>query len=112
MKNLLVRLLLYLVATDTTQKSYENFIIFQLLFAILMCIIAFVRCLTHKVLFLSNIFEIGILMDLQVLKSSESKNNIFSSWSVLGNAIASLRDRGPSGSRTYIRRTDHAGLVH
>ena len=36
----------------------------------------------EKVLFWGQIFEIEILMDLHVMKTPESKNQIFSIWSV------------------------------
>ena len=36
----------------------------------------------EKVLFLGQIFEMEILMDLHVLRSPESENLIFSKWSV------------------------------
>ena len=36
----------------------------------------------EKVLFLVQIFEVEILMDLHVLRSSESEKHIFSKWSV------------------------------
>ena len=35
-----------------------------------------------KVLFLGQIFEVEILMDIHVLSSLESQNHIFSVWSV------------------------------
>ena len=38
--------------------------------------------MVEKALFLGQILEIEILIDLQILKSVESKNNIFSSWYV------------------------------
>ena len=38
--------------------------------------------MVKKVLFLGRIFEIEILMDLHVMKTPESKNQIFSIWSV------------------------------
>ena len=36
----------------------------------------------EKVLFLGQIFEMKILLDLHVLRAPESKNHIFSGWSV------------------------------
>ena len=48
--------------------------------------IAFFLSLTHgmvvKILFSDQIFEEGILIDLQILKHPESKNYIFSDWSM------------------------------
>ena len=38
--------------------------------------------MADKVLFLGQIFEMEILMDLHVLRSPESENHIFSGWSV------------------------------
>ena len=38
--------------------------------------------MVEKVLFLGQIFEMEILMDLHVMRTSESKNHIFSIWSV------------------------------
>ena len=36
----------------------------------------------EKLLYLGQIFEMEILMDLHVLRSPESENHIFSKWSV------------------------------
>ena len=38
--------------------------------------------MVEKVLFLGQIFEVEILMDLHVMRTPESKNYIFSAWSV------------------------------
>ena len=38
--------------------------------------------MVEKVLFLSQIFEMEILMDLHFMRASESENHIFSIWSV------------------------------
>ena len=38
--------------------------------------------MVEKVLFWGQIFEIEILMDLQILSSPESENHIFSGWFV------------------------------
>ena len=39
-------------------------------------------CTVQKMLFLGQIFEMVIFMDLQILRSFESENHIFSAWSV------------------------------
>ena len=38
--------------------------------------------MVEKVLLLDQIFELEILIDLHVMRSPESENNIFSIWSV------------------------------
>ena len=48
----------------------------------LICIFTSYKCMVAKVLFLGQIFEIDILIDLHVLRSLESKNQIFIGWSV------------------------------
>ena len=39
-------------------------------------------CMIQKVFILGQFFEMQILMDLHVLKSPESENDIFSRWSL------------------------------
>ena len=45
-------------------------------------LLSLIRIKVEKVLFLSQIFEVEILMDLHVVRSPESENHIFSVWSV------------------------------
>ena len=40
------------------------------------------KCMVVKILFQDQIFEIEILMDLHVLRSPESENNISRGWSM------------------------------
>ena len=53
---------------------------------LLILLVIFLLFLTHvvveKVLFLSQIFEMKLLTDSHVMRSPESKNRIFSIWSV------------------------------
>ena len=47
---------------------------------------------TEKILFLGQIFEMEILMDLHVMRTPESENHIFSVWSVCACVCASVCD--------------------
>ena len=48
----------------------------------LCCITFFYLCTAEKLLFWAKIFKMKILIDVQVLRSLEHENHIFSSWSV------------------------------
>ena len=45
-------------------------------------LLSLTHVMVEKVLFLGQIFELEILMGLHVMRTPESKNHIFSGWSV------------------------------
>ena len=76
------RLILWLLPQSV---SFVNTRFRHLFISIQKSHIAFVFLLSHvveKVLFLGQIFEMEIWMDLHIMKSPETENQIFNVWSV------------------------------
>ena len=71
---------------------------------------AFSYLQVEKVLFLCQIFEVEIFMDLHVLRSPESENHIFSVWSVcLCDSMCLCYQHN---SKTNFSRNIKFGILH
>ena len=68
---------------EIRNESFKDFLALEnSISAYAALLVTFSYLYVEKVLFLSQIFEVEILMDLHVLRSPESENHIFSKWSV------------------------------